>query len=400
MRKYFLILKAFYKNILIPATLLLLITLISELLLVSLVGTYRYYTLTDRLFEDLMEDNDSLHVARFTLAAPEEPFYADLRNRNAVKELYRYQSIVNREVTYHNQKIKVLFTDTELLRDYALLHGKSFYSETGMNDGIPQGIFVGDAIDTNGSEQTVQFISSNDSFSVSLIGNVISPYYIPDLTVSSTEITSYDIMQKCNNTLIIKDSPETRAFFSEKGLVITGSGVSFLVVFHSSAAESEKQEVRDFLDANNFYCTDTETILENSRQVTADTLQHAMPLPFYLALLSAILTLCFSILFLHRKMDLILTFYLCGCSKRKGYQIMAFSLGMIGALALLASILIVSIRQQGLSVSGNTGQFLLDDTVYIFLICYGLLLLFLSVFASFLIYRRKSCVSVRRKVEL
>lgn len=398
MRKNFLILKSFYKNILIPAAFLMIITIIAELLLVNLLGTYRYYTRTDRLFESLVQGNDAVYVSRFTIEGPDETFYSKLGGMSAVKEIYAYKA--GGMVTYHGRTILILLADTEMLRDYELLDSKSYYAETGIENGMPQGIAVGDFIDTKGEAQNVQFDCSEGTFPIRLLGNIVSPYYIPTFKEASTAMTSYKIMAPCSNTIILKDSPEIREFLSNKGFRMTRYGISFILLFND-CTEDEKQAVYDFLEEHNLHCTDADTILDNSHKITADTLEQMMPLPIYLALLSAILTLCFSILFLHGKMDLMLTFYLCGCTKKRGYGIMALSLGIIGALASLVSIIILTVRKGSVLMSiVNTDQFLLDYTVYVFLICYWLLLLFLSVFASFLIYRRKSCALIRRKVEL
>ena len=399
MRKNFLILKSFYKNILIPAAFLMIITIIAELLLVGLLSTYRYYTRTDRLFESLVQGNDAVYVSRFTLEGPDETFYSALGSMSAVKEVYKYEACGS--VTYNNgRRIQIMLANTEMLRDYELLNSKSYYSETGFENGAPQGIAVGDFIDTNGEAQNVQFDYGEGTLSVRLLGNIVSPYYIPTFTKASTEITSYKITEACNDTILMKDSPEIREFLSNNAFRMRHYGISFILLFND-CTEREKQAVYDFLEKHDLHYTATDTILDNSHKITADTLEQMMPLPIYLALLSAILTLCFSILFLHGKMDLMLTFYLCGCSKKRGYGIMALSLGIIGALASLVSIIILTIRK-GSVLMGivNTDQFLLDYTVYVFLICYWLLLLLLSVFASFLIYRRKSCALIRRKVEL
>ena len=67
MRKLFILLKAFYQKIQLPAFFLFFIILIAEFLLVYLLGTYRFFTLTDRLFETVMREN-ALYVMRFTLS--------------------------------------------------------------------------------------------------------------------------------------------------------------------------------------------------------------------------------------------------------------------------------------------------------------------------------------------
>ena len=67
MKKNFILLKAFYKKIMVPAVFLLIVIFIAELLFAYLIGTYRYYTLTDKLFSDVMQDESSLYVMKFTL---------------------------------------------------------------------------------------------------------------------------------------------------------------------------------------------------------------------------------------------------------------------------------------------------------------------------------------------
>ncbi len=398
MRKYFLILRSFYKNIIISAAFLLMITAIAELLLAYLAGTYRYYTRTDRLFEGMMHGNDAVCVSCFSLDGPDEAFYDTLDGMSAVKEIYRYEFCGN--VTYNGRTVQLLLANAEMLRDYELLECDSFYSESGTENGLLQGIAVGDFTETKGEARDVSFGYGDGTVTVRIIGSIASPYYIPDLDVAATGLTSYDLIAPCGDTVIIKDSREVRELLGGSGFRISPKGLSFMILFND-CAESETQAVYDLLEENDLYYTDADTVAADSRKVTSDTLDRIMPLPVYLTLLSAILTFCFSILFLHSKMDLILTFYLCGCSKKRGYAIMISSLGAVGALATVMSIMILS-ADNGKTLMDlfNTEHFASDHTLYVLLICYWLFLLFLSAFASLLIYRRRSCAAVRRKVEL
>lgn len=78
MRKLFILLKAFYQKIQLPAFFLFFIILIAEFLLVYLLGTYRFFTLTDRLFETVMREN-ALYVMRFTLSGFDGELFSELR---------------------------------------------------------------------------------------------------------------------------------------------------------------------------------------------------------------------------------------------------------------------------------------------------------------------------------
>jgi hypothetical protein len=220
---------------------------------------------------------------------------------------------------------------------------------------------------------------------------------IPAFTEAGNAVSSYDVIKAYDNTIILKDAPEVLKYFEERGFLATHSGLGFILVFQSDCTEEERQAVLNFLEEHDLSFTDADTIRTNSQEITSETLRKMMPLPLFLAALSASLTLCFSILFLHGKMELILTFYLCGCSRKNGYLLMCVSLGMIGALATLVNLILMTVWRQGVFSVPN---FIIDYTAYVFLVCWWLLLLFLSVFAAFLIYRQKSCASIRRKVDI
>ncbi len=399
MKKFFVILKAFYKNIRIPAIFLFMMILIAELLFVYLLGTYRYFTLTDRLFETVMREN-SLYVMRFSLSGFDDELFSELGAMPGVNRIYAGRTLWGGGVTYEGGKIQILLTDPELLRNYPLLNAESYFSETGMEDGRPQGIAVGTFINSGSEARNVQ-LDGGAGIPVRLIGRITSPYLLPAFTEAGNAITSYDVIRKFDNTIILKDAPEVLEYLEERGFRTARSGISFILEWSGSCTEEERQTVMDFLEERDLYYSDADAIKKNSREITSETLRKMMPLPIFLTLLSAILTLCFSILFLHGKADLILTFYLCGCSKKNGYKIMALSLGLNGALATLANLVMLAIWPRG--VRGRSfyiENFIIDHTAYIFLICWWLLLLFLSVFAAFLIYRQKSCASIRRKVDI
>ena len=393
MRKLFILLRAFYQKIQLPAFFLFFIILIAEFLLVYLLGTYRFFTLTDRLFETVMREN-ALYVMRFTLSGFDDELFSELGAMPGVNRIYASRTLWGSGVTYGNEKIQLLLTDPELLRNYPLLNAESYFSETGMENGRPQGIAVGDFIAAGTRE--AQFGGSAE-IPVRLIGTITSPYMIPAFTEAGNAVSSYDVIKAYDNTIILKDAPEVLKYFEERGFLATHSGLGFILVFQSDCTEEERQAVLNFLEEHDLSFTDADTIRTNSQEITSEALRKMMPLPLFLAALSASLTLCFSILFLHGKMELILTFYLCGCSRKNGYLLMCVSLGMIGALATLVNLILMTVWRQGVFSVPN---FIIDYTAYVFLVCWWLLLLFLSVFAAFLIYRQKSCASIRRKVDI
>lgn len=393
MRKLFILLKAFYQKIQLPAFFLFFIILIAEFLLVYLLGTYRFFTLTDRLFETVMREN-ALYVMRFTLSGFDGELFSELRAMPGVNRIYASRTLWGSGVTYGNEKIQLLLTDPELLRNYPLLNAESYFSETGMENGRPQGIAVGDFIAAGTREAQ---LGGSAEIPVRLIGTITSPYMIPAFTEAGNAVSSYDVIKAYDNTIILKDAPEVLKYFEERGFLATHSGLGFILVFQSDCTEEERQAVLNFLEEHDLSFTDADTIRTNSQEITSEALRKMMPLPLFLAALSASLTLCFSILFLHGKMELILTFYLCGCSRKNGYLLMCVSLGMIGALATLVNLILMTVWRQGVFSVPN---FIIDYTAYVFLVCWWLLLLFLSVFAAFLIYRQKSCASIRRKVDI
>lgn len=393
MRKLFILLRAFYQKIQLPAFFLFFIILIAEFLLVYLLGTYRFFTLTDRLFETVMREN-ALYIMRFTLSGFDDELFSELRAMPGVNRIYASRTLWGSGVTYGNEKIQLLLTDPELLRNYPLLNAESYFSETGMENGRPQGIAVGDFIASGTREAQ---LGGSAEIPVRLIGTITSPYMIPAFTEAGNAVSSYDVIKAYDNTIILKDAPEVLKYFEERGFLATHSGLGFILVFQSDCTEEERQAVLNFLEEHDLSFTDADTIRTNSQEITSEALRKMMPLPLFLAALSASLTLCFSILFLHGKMELILTFYLCGCSRKNGYLLMCVSLGMVGALATLVNLILMTVWRQGVFSVPN---FIIDYKAYVFLVCWWLLLLFLSVFAAFLIYRQKSCASIRRKVDI
>ena len=103
MRKLFILLKAFYQKIQLPAVFLFFIILIAEFLLVYLLGTYRYFTLTDRLFETVMREN-SLYVMRFTLSGFDDELFSELGAMPGVNRIYASRTLWGGGVTYGNEK--------------------------------------------------------------------------------------------------------------------------------------------------------------------------------------------------------------------------------------------------------------------------------------------------------
>lgn len=233
MKKFFVILKAFYKNIRIPAIFLFMMILIAELLFVYLLGTYRYFTLTDRLFETVMREN-SLYVMRFSLSGFDDELFSELGAMPGVNRIYAGRTLWGGGVTYEGGKIQILLTDPELLRNYPLLNAESYFSETGMEDGRPQGIAVGTFINSGSGARNVQ-LDGGAGIPVRLIGRITSPYLLPAFTEAGNAITSYDVIRKFDNTIILKDAPEVLEYLEERGFRTARSGISFILEWSAAA---------------------------------------------------------------------------------------------------------------------------------------------------------------------
>ena len=102
MRKLFILLKAFYQKIQLPAFFLFFIILIAEFLLVYLLGTYRFFTLTDRLFETVMREN-ALYVMRFTLSGFDGELFFFFFAMPGVNRIYASRTLWGSGVTYGNE---------------------------------------------------------------------------------------------------------------------------------------------------------------------------------------------------------------------------------------------------------------------------------------------------------
>ena len=398
MKKRLILLNAFYKKIRILAAFLLIVILVAELLFTYLLGTYRYFTLSDRSFKDIARDESTLYVMKFDSGAPEETVLSDLRAMPGIENVFIYRGLLG-EYFYGETPVKIILTDIALFENYILLETDHYFSETGLEENIPQGIAAGNFIQKKSNSEAIEIRCGKDPFKIALLGRFVAQYYIPSFVNGGTAITTYDIMAPADNILFMKDTPEVRAFFAGKG--IQRNYGNFFLTFKETATEEERQTVFEFLNAQDLFYSDAGTVLKNSKEVTEQTLRMMLPVPLYLTVLATVLTWCFSVLFLHKKMNLILNFYLCGCSKKRAYEIMTASLGLIGTLATVINIILLPLIWQKMQ-SGQIviDHFFLDEHVLLYLICYWILLLLLSVLATFLLYRKKSVLSIRKKVDL
>ncbi len=395
MKKKLVLIKSFYNKILTPAVFLLIITLIAELLLVYLLGTYKYSTIIDSSFKNLINNKDALYVMQFDIGGVDESVISELETMSGIDELYTYRGVLA-EFSYKDTPINVVLTNTEMFQNYDLMDAETYFSETGVENDVLQGIYVGDFLS---SDSDIELSFNGELMKVNLIGKIKSPYYVPSFLNGGSKVTSYDVMYQGSDTIFIKDSPEVQKIFKEKSILRYYN--NFLLIFEENLEDSEKQSVLDYLDKQNLSYSDYETIMANSEEITTETLRRSIPLPLYLVVLSTMLTWCFSVLFLHKKMELILTFYLCGCSKKNGYLIMSVALGLIGALATVINFVILTVMKIGMDRGTMViDNFTVEGSSFVCLLCYWLILLFLSVSASLLIYRNKSVSSIRKKVGL
>ncbi len=328
----------FYKKVIAPAVLLLLLMIVSQLSFVYFTGINKYCKYTeDKLTQSRLEN--SVYAMSFNELMSFDSVLQDaVAAMPGVEHVYGNKSFMG--ISVNSTEQAALFYDDHFMR-FITLEKNNTFSATGLSDGKIQCIGLGE--EYAGSKiNDVLTISKADGTQIEavLIDKVEYPYYYPSLNALSSVMTSDEIFTVANgSSIIIKDCGETRNLLGV-GQNLTSSPCCF-VKFQDGATAEEIEHVKETFYKQNYVLTEYEELLQNTRKATEKKLAEHLPVPLYMMVTVTVSFICMGILFVYKKMGTHVVYYLCGCSRRKSFCISACALGFIGLAASLISCIVI-----------------------------------------------------------
>lgn len=408
MKRIRLTLDIYARNIISSLFLFIIFTL--SILFASLaLGQYRYISYTKELFinsnlEDAvyyMPSGFGTETSNWSLERYRdemEKVFHKIKSFAAVEELVKSAWSFNEIKLY----------DESLLNAFPLdmVAGEQLTSESNSNpDGIVDAVVggytykdvkVGDHIDIP------LYDNQNHSLKVHVVGKLSSVVYLPDFGVSSTSMDAQQLIYLQGNghgsgTVICKNSPELYTYLSKFDVPTSYS--NFFVRLKSNSTDVEKQELYDYLEQNGRY-SDFDTIVKNTNETIAQQVKIELPLPLFFLFISTAAIISISILFVFKYMKRYSIYYLCGCSKLRGFTYIASA---IAGISIIAGVINGSIIGCMDSMIGSgfldLYQYRFDQMSIWSIVIYIAIVLVISIGIPYLVYRRMSPIALYRRIQ-
>ncbi|MFR1518605.1 MAG: hypothetical protein ACLSVG_07505 [Clostridia bacterium] len=344
-KNVFLIFK-FFKDIEVSAFLLLIVLCMAQFSMLCLFGEYQSGMYYKRCFDAIPGIERSIYFGYGM---------TDLESDTA--DLTEYQELLDKTVqtdcvervitTVHlgavnnrGRTIPVIAFDSDTLLNSAGLHAdQSDISKTGIDkDGNLQ-IFLPPDVFSEYKTRNRFCLKIELNESVLDLTAVVSGRYktapsLPRFDTYSNATDFYKIISEYQNAIFIMKTPETEKLLLKNN--IYESRIGFFV-FSENSSEKERNKLLEELKTHHFSCHTYDEIVANSKTVTDQMLENALPLPILTFTLSLLFSLTMIVLILDKKMQMYSVCYLYGLNKRKSYFLILGSIGFLEFLSMLAN---------------------------------------------------------------
>lgn len=334
------LIRSFYSGMRLPCLLLLLLMAVSLTVLTVGVGNYRYVTYAQTVMQHSGLDN-AVCVSYFGQECPDDltEEYRYMKEQPCVDDVMYGVSagpIVCRDegITLHLMpesvyaKLPFFLPKGELFSDSGLTADGKLQCVVGAP--FLEDVKTGDTIDLyNGA--------TGEKMEVYVTGKLPYPYFQPGFG-SAGDVTA-DAFIEAVQILLAKDTPQTRAVLKEMDMTYISS-LSYWVVFKDTATSTEKADFIHFLRQDHHVST-YEDIMENTDAAAAETAAGALAAPLYFLFITTVSFVSMAVLLLYKKINQQAIWFLCGCSKGRGYRYASTAIGLICLVSCLVPLLLI-----------------------------------------------------------
>lgn len=334
---------------------------------------------------------------------------------SAVEDVYCYAETSGKyEENYTT--IQLASEKTYEIFDYQLSSG-TWFKDCEQTSPYPNAVLCGNIFRDVPIGSDIEILGQyNNSIKVHVIGKISPPYLTLNfnhLTVQNS-VEGYGFRETARKTtcIFLLNNQFTQNYISDNQFTsdnlhnlfyLTDSFSSFFVKFKETATEEEINEYLDYIsqycDKNDTYdtaYTDTNIAVEATQRRTETIILYTLPLSLFYAVISTFTVVCVSSIIVRKKLLEHYTYYLCGCSRKKSFALLAFGLFYIGFIAFTITSLYLFFKKLIIMFLISSPETIIDQYSYLYIFLYAAVCLLLSLIIPFCTFRKYTPIELYR----
>ncbi|MGN0537566.1 MAG: hypothetical protein ACI4M3_06275 [Acutalibacteraceae bacterium] len=392
---------------------------LKDSIFVQACHTFRYTILdeTGHPYEDYDSEEYREKYDALEEQIENEDFPQKSKTFSAVEDVYCYAE-TSGEYNKNYTTIQLASEKTYEIFDYQLSSG-TWFKDCKQTSPYPNAVVCGNVFRDVPIGSDIEIINHHNnrknSIKVHVIGKINPPYFTLDFSNRTVQnsIEGYGFRETARKTtcIFLLNNQFTQNYISDNQFTsdnlhnlsyLTDSFSSFFVKFKETATEEEIDEYLNYISQysgdskyDSAYA-DTNTVVEATRRYTKEIIINSLPLSLFYAVISTFTVVCVSSIIVRKKLLEHYTYYLCGCSRKKSFSLLASGLLYIGFIAFIITSLYLFFKKLIIIFLISYPETIIDQYSYLYIFLYVAVCLLLSLIIPFCTFRKYTPIELYR----
>ncbi len=325
---------------------------------------------------------------------------------SAVEDVYyytesRFAALYEKESAY----IQFASEKTYEVFDYQLSAG-SWFKDCEQTSRYPNAVLCGILFKNVPIGSDIEIDYEGSKFKIHVIGKISSPYLTFNFsyaTMSNSENTNGFSETACKTTSIfLLDNQFTQSYLSE---YVPEQCMyewkrdfnSFFVKFKEKASKEEIDMYLDYLSqySNNAY-VGTNALVECTQEYVKGVMIDNVPLSLFYAIISTFTIVCVSSVIVRKKLSEHYSYYICGCSRKKSFALLAAGLSYIEFVSFILTSAYLILKSVVILYVVPNPHIIIDPYSYLYAFLYAAVCLLLSLIMPFWTFKKHTPIELYR----
>ena len=368
----------------------------------NMIGSYRYIT-----FSEYILSNESLADSDYFMLDPVSLNMDEQYNHGSGKLINKISSFKGVKGVADSSKTAAYFRSSVVNLDFynrymteafnnILSEGRWFTHSENSTDCI-EAVVCGAIFNDLpvGSKIELAFPNVKETLKVEVVGKVGYPWYAPDYSSISDEVSSGNFLVEAN--FVMLDDNESNRKMLPENVEPRSLGLSFFVLYDNDCTSAQRNAVRDLYESVGSYKSYDE-ILKNTHDKIQNDLITGLVTPIFMLAVSTILLISIAVMTVYKKLREHTIYYLCGCSRRQSFLYLVFGVSIPVFISVIINTIYVAVKINNLA-SGVTGYegVIFDYNNIWFGILYCIVTVTVAMILPYIVFRSNTPVEIYRR---
>lgn len=383
-------LRTFYKKEKFSAIMLFLIAFASQFFVAYFWGTYRDCVAQVDNLNKYLDKNTAVGV---TFNINNYDNIPEIKEKLLILE--SVEAVIAPESFFlkTGSETEILLYSQEMWRYAPVTESSTFYTYSNNGKSLPECILFGNVYETYNVGDVIDLPLAQETIKCIVSETVREEADYLSLNMSSTKLSAYELFEN-KGMVFIKEDENVNKHIRQN------TSLNFVIVYKEDAEAKDKEQIKDLLNDFSYSLVSYEEIYDNTKQVAENLLQEKIPAPLFFSIIGMFSCFSISLVFIMRKMQEITIKCLVGCSRLRSVLTSIVFVAIPGIASLVLNFVIWYFYPvlSDLNII-SIGSFLINESLYVFLLIEYILILMFEIIAILLTYKGKTLVKLLKDFE-